>query len=135
MLCGGALRSKAAADAQAFRQNQLAGRVHRYLQHARIPFCLSLTPPCRGGAENYLIDAKIFLPARQTVFAHQSVALDAKPVDLVLHPLQQRIRRHRADPRSLKALDFLPLPQDLPPHVLNFVPDVVETYGNPRFAC
>jgi hypothetical protein len=64
------------------------------------------------------------------VFAHQAVALNAKPVDLVLHPLQQGVRRQCAEAGPLQALDFLPLPENLPAHMLDFISDVVEaTFG------
>jgi hypothetical protein len=93
-------------------------------------FTLGSKAPRRGGPVDDLVCAGV-LPSR---FAHQAIALLAKAVDLVLHPLQQRLRRRRADARSLQGLNFLALPQNLPAHVLNFIPDVIETRGKPRFA-
>jgi len=90
-----------------------------------------LNAPCRGGPVDDLVGASVFAPA----FAHQSVALLAQAIDLVLHPLEQGLRRHGADPFALKGLDFLPLAKDLPPHMLDFQPDMVESHCKPRFGC
>jgi hypothetical protein len=94
-----------------------------------------LNAPCRGAPEDNLVRVIVIPPARQTVFAHQAVAFDAEPVDLGLHPLQKGVCSHRTDAGSLQGLDFLPLPENLPAHMLDFIPDVVETHGKPRFAC
>jgi hypothetical protein len=92
-----------------------------------------LDAPCRGGAEDNLVGAGVFFLARQTVLANQAVALHAKPVDLVLHPLQKGVCRHCADAGALESLNFLPLAEDLPAHMLDFIADVVKSHGKPRF--
>lgn len=89
----------------------------------------NLNASCRGGPVDDFVRASVFAPA----FAHQSVAILAKAVDFVLHPLQQGFRRYRANPLTLKRLDFLPLSQNPAPHMLNFEPDMVVSHCKPRF--
>jgi hypothetical protein len=88
-----------------------------------------LNAPCCGGPVDDLGRTGI-LPAR---FANEAVAFAAKPVNLVLHALQQGSGCYRADAGALQGLDFLPLPENLPAHMLNFVPNVVQAHGKPRF--
>ncbi len=59
------------------------------------------------------------------------VALRAKGVDLVEHPLEKNLGRRRGNAGALKAQDLLPLPANLHTHALDFTPDVVDVPALP----
>jgi hypothetical protein len=55
------------------------------------------------------------------LLAYEAVALDAQTINLGQHPFG----RFGRDACPLKGTDFLPLPEDLPAHMLDFIPDGV----------
>jgi hypothetical protein len=94
-----------------------------------------LDSSCCGRPDNDFFAAGVSSPAfgGKAGFTHQAVALLATAVVLVLHALQQRLSCNRADAGALEGLDFLPPPENLPAHVLNFIPDVVQTHRKSHF--
>ena len=59
------------------------------------------------------------------LFAYEAVALDAQTIHFSQHSLQQLVRGLGRDACPLKVTDFLPLPQDLAAHVLDFISEVM----------
>jgi hypothetical protein len=61
----------------------------------------------------------------------EPVTLGAQGVNLVEHPIEQRVRLDRGYPGPLQLPDLAALPVDLCPHSLDFAPNVLDVRHDP----